>query len=111
MKFPPMAIASILHRVSGIILFLFLPIILFILSKSLHSAESFTQMKVMIAHPIYKLVLWSFGAALIYHILAGIRHMIMDLGWGEDLCTGRFTANLVIVLAAILTIFLGIWIW
>ena len=111
MKFPPMAIASILHRISGVLLFILLPIILFILGQSLHSAERFAEMKTMMSHPFYKLVLWAFGASMIYHVLAGIRHLLMDIGLGEHLSTGRFTANLVIVLAVISTILLGIWIW
>ncbi|MGC1182917.1 succinate dehydrogenase, cytochrome b556 subunit [Legionella sp.] len=111
LKYPPMAIASLLHRISGVVLFLLLPIMLFIFGQSMQSEESFAQMKILLTHPCYKLVLWAFGAALIYHLLAGIRHMIMDLGFGEHLCVGRRTAILVIVLAIILTIFLGFWIW
>ncbi len=111
MKFPPMAIASVLHRVSGVVLFILLPIMIFLLGQSLQSEESFNQIKIKLAEPYYKFILWAFSTALIYHILAGIRHMIMDLGFGEDLCTGRRTSILVIVLAVIATIFLGIWVW
>jgi succinate dehydrogenase / fumarate reductase, cytochrome b subunit len=111
LKFPPMAIASILHRISGVLLFVLLPFMLFILSQSLQSAEAFAQMKIMIDNPFYKLVLWAFSAALAYHVLAGIRHLLMDMGFGEHLDTGRHTAILVIVLAVISTILLGIWIW
>ena len=106
-----MAIVSILHRISGIVLFLFLPIMLFILGQSLQSADSFAQMLVMLDHPIYKIIIWGFSAAMTLHILSGIRHLLMDMGFGEHLETGRRTANLVIILAIILTIFLGIWIW
>lgn len=111
LSFPPMAIASILHRISGILLFILLPIMLFILGQSLQSEESFAQIKTMLANPFYKLMLWAFGASLIYHVLAGIRHILMDMGFGEHLAAGRRTAVLVIVLAVISTIFLGIWIW
>ena len=111
LKYPPMAIASILHRISGVILFLLLPIMLFIFGQSVQSEASYAQIKTLLSHSCYKLVLWAFGAALIYHVLAGIRHMIMDLGFGEQLSAGRRTAVLVIVLALILTIFLGFWIW
>lgn len=111
MKFPPMAIASILHRISGLVLFLFLPIVLFIVGSSLQSEDAFMHTKLLIAGPFYKLVLWAFGAAMIYHILAGFRHILMDMGIGEHLCAGRRTAILVIALAVISTIFLGIWIW
>lgn len=111
LKFPPMAIASILHRISGVVLFLLLPIMLFLFGQSLYSEESFAQMKKMLTQPCYKLVLWAFSAAMIYHVLAGIRHLFMDMGFGEHLHTGRRTAVFVIVLAVILAIFLGIWIW
>jgi succinate dehydrogenase / fumarate reductase cytochrome b subunit len=106
-----MAIASILHRISGVVLFLLLPVMLFIFGQSVQSEESFAHVKELLSHTCYKLILWAFGAALIYHVLAGIRHMIMDMGFGEHLCAGRRTAVLVIVLAVILTIFLGFWIW
>lgn len=111
LKFPPMAIASILHRISGIVLFLLLPIMLFILGLSLRSESAFAEMKTLLSCTSYKLVIWAFSAALAYHVLAGIRHMIMDVGLGEHLCTARRTAILVIVLAVISTLFLGIWIW
>ncbi|CEG55889.1 succinate dehydrogenase, cytochrome b556 subunit [Legionella fallonii] len=111
LKFPPMAIASILHRISGIALFLLLPLMLFILGKSLQSEDLFIQTKSMLTSPYYKLGLWAFSAALIYHVLAGIRHLLMDMGYGEHLSAGRRSAILVIVLSVILTIFLGIWIW
>lgn len=111
MKFPPMAIASILHRISGIVIFLLLPVMLCFLRHSLHSEESFIYVKNLLAEPLYKLIVWAFGAAFIYHILAGFRHMIMDTGFGEELVAGRRTAILVIVLAVIFTIFLGVWIW
>ncbi|CDZ75891.1 Succinate dehydrogenase cytochrome b556 subunit [Legionella massiliensis] len=111
MKFPAMAIASILHRISGLVMFLLLPYVLYLLHLSLKSAESFGQFQQMLTSPYCKLLLWAFTVALVYHLLAGIRHMIMDLGYGESVCAGRRSAVLVIALAVILTIFLGIWIW
>ncbi len=62
LKFPPMAIASILHRISGVLIFLLFPFVLFILGCSLQSEESFVQAKTMLANPFYKLMLWAFGA-------------------------------------------------
>ena len=111
LKYPPMAIASIFHRISGIVLFLLLPIMLFIFGQSLQSEEAFMHVKSLLSHSCYKVIVWAFGTALVYHLLAGIRHLLMDIGLGEHLDAGRHTAILVIVLAIILTIFLGIWIW
>ncbi|KTC82179.1 succinate dehydrogenase, cytochrome b556 subunit [Legionella cherrii] len=111
LNYPPMAIASILHRISGVVLFLLLPIMLYIFGQSMQSEEAFTQVKSLLSHPAYKMILWAFGAAMIYHVLAGIRHLLMDMGFGEHLNAGRRSAVLVIILAIILSIFLGIWIW
>ncbi|WP_045107035.1 succinate dehydrogenase, cytochrome b556 subunit [Legionella hackeliae] len=111
MKFPPMAIASILHRISGLVLFLLMPAMLYFLAISLQSPNSFMALQQMLGQPLHKLVLWAFSAALIYHMLAGIRHLLMDLGYGEDVKSGRRSAIFVITLAIILTLLLGIWIW
>lgn len=111
LKYPPMAIASILHRISGLVMFLLLPIMLYFLSLSLRSVESFEHLQMMLTRPGCKMVLWVFSAALMYHLLAGIRHLLMDIGVGEQLGVARQSANIVIVFAIILTIFLGIWIW
>ena len=109
--FPPMAIASILHRLSGIALFLLLPVMLCLLQCSLKNADSFAAVQLRLANVSIKLVVWAFLAALVYHLIAGIRHMVMDLGYGEEVATGRRSAIFVIALAVILTILLGIWIW
>lgn len=111
MKFPPMAIVSILHRISGMIMFLFLPGMLYILELSLKNAQTFDQLKDCLASPWSKLFLWAFSVAVMYHLLAGIRHIIMDFGYGEELNAGRRSAVFVIILAVILSILLGIWIW
>ena len=111
LKYPPMAIASILHRISGLVLFLLLPVMLYFLQCSLVSKESFDELQATLTSPYYRLLLWIFSVALIYHVLAGIRHLLMDIGVGEQLGVGRQSANIVIILAIICTIFLGIWIW
>ncbi|KTD26094.1 succinate dehydrogenase, cytochrome b556 subunit [Legionella israelensis] len=111
LKYPPMAIASILHRISGIVLFLLMPAVLYFLAKSLSSEEAFHETQSLLAQLHWKLLLWAFCAALIYHLLAGIRHMVMDLGFGESLEAGRNSALAVIILTIILTILLGLWIW
>lgn len=111
LKYPPMAIASILHRISGVVLFLLLPMMIFILGHLIKSEESFTQMMINLSHPEYKIMVWAFSVALVFHLLAGMRHLLMDLGWGDDLNTGRRSAILIIILSIIFTFFLGIWVW
>ena len=111
LKFPAMAIASILHRISGLVLFLLLPLMLYFLKLSLDGAASYADLQGTLSNPFIKIVLWAFSAALIYHVLAGIRHLLMDCGVGEHLGESRKSAIFVIGCSVILTIFLGIWIW
>lgn len=111
LKFPPMAIVSIFHRISGVALFLLFPLLLCDWGISLRSADAFAQLLEMFATPYYKLVIWVFCSALIYHALAGIRHIVMDLGFGESLVAGRRSALMVMGLVFILVIFLGFWLW
>lgn len=111
MRFPVMAIASIFHRISGIGLFVLLPVMMWYLDGSLQSSESFQATKALLASPFHMIIIWAFLTSLSYHILAGLRHILMDLGWGEDLSSGRNSAITVIVLAIVLAILLGIWIW
>lgn len=111
LTFPSMAIASILHRISGIVLFLLLPFMLCLLDLSLLSDESFAHLQVLLTSPYYKIAIWVFLTALGYHLFAGIRHLLMDCGIGEHLPQGSYSAIAVIVCSVILTFLLGIWLW
>lgn len=111
LRFPPMAIVSILHRISGVVLFLLFPAMLYFLDLSLRSEASYQSLLNTFHSPYCKLLLWVFSAAIVYHLLAGIRHLIMDMGFGEGLDAGRRSAVTVITLSIVLTILIGIWIW
>jgi len=110
-KFPITAIASILHRISGFILFFLIPLSLWVLQRSLHSSDGFMTVNECLQNPILKFILWLFIAALIYHLLAGIRHLFMDVGVGETLTGARRTVMGVFILAIILIILAGWWLW
>lgn len=110
-KFPITAIMSILHRISGFVLFLFLPLLLYILSESLLSSSSFMMTKDLLAEPVIIWLLWMAIAALIFHFFAGIRHLMMDIGWFESLIAGRITAYVVFVLFLVGIILAGVWLW
>ncbi len=111
MKFPPMAIVSILHRVSGVILFLLIPFMLYALAQSLASPVNFRALMETLSMGWIKFLVWIGLAALIYHLTAGIRHLLMDLGVGETLIAGRRSAWGTFIIAAILIIAIGIWLW
>ncbi|MBF7688660.1 succinate dehydrogenase, cytochrome b556 subunit [Acinetobacter rathckeae] len=107
----PVAIASILHRLSGVIVFVLIPILLWILDKSLSSADGFTYVKEHVfGHIAVRFVVWAFVAGLIYHFVAGVRHLLADLGHFEELYSGRAAATASLVLSAIGIVAAFIWI-
>ena len=77
-RMPLASIVSILHRISGALLFLFLPFVLYLFEKSLVSEISFEHFKGIASHWFVKLVLLALSWAYLHHFCAGIRHLIMD---------------------------------
>ncbi len=111
LKFPIPAIASILHRISGVVLFLSIPILLCLLGSSLRSPSSFDELKVSLNSPFPKVVLLIILASLFFHLFAGFRHMVMDLGFAESFRAGRLTSWFVIILSLAATIGATLWLW
>ena len=76
---PVSGIVSILHRISGVLLFLSLPFWLYLLELSLISAEGFEQVGSLLQSgwlmPVYVFLLW----AILHHLLAGIRFLLLDI--------------------------------
>lgn len=110
-RFPLPAIVSILHRISGVILFLLIPLILWGLSLSLSSPDEFDNLHLFLSSPIMKFLLWGSLSAFIYHFCAGIRHLLMDIHVGDELKSGRLSAKLTMVISVILIILAGVWLW
>lgn len=111
LHFPVMAITSIMHRISGILVFILLPFMLYYFQQSLSSAESFQNLLNLFQQPLHQLVLWAFTAALTYHFMAGVRHLIADYGYGETVPTAKKTAWILLLLTVVTTLALGVWIW
>lgn len=110
-KFPLPAVVSILHRISGVFLFVILPLLLWVLNYSLTSENHFEAIKDFFSLFSIRFLLWIALTALGYHLIAGIRHLLMDLHIGEDLKTGRVMANLTIIISGFLAVMLGVWLW
>lgn len=103
----PIAIASILHRVSGIILFLLIPVMLWLMQTSLASPESF---ETVFDNILVRFVAWVFVAAISYHFVMGMKHLLADVGMHEDIKSGRTAAVVGFVIAAILIVASFIWV-
>ena len=109
--FPIMAIVSVVHRITGVVIFLLIPLLLYTLHASLISLESFANLQKNLGHSFSKVIILAILACAIYHLFAGIRHLVMDLGWGEGKTVGRVTAWLVILLSIVAVVLLGVWLW
>jgi len=93
-KFPPTSIVSILHRGSGFILFLVIPIILRALELSLESVQGYASITAWADSLLCRFILGAAAGALFYHVVAGLRHLVMDMGFCETLETGTLSAKI-----------------
>ena len=110
-KLPITSYVSILHRVSGVIMFFAVGIFLWMLESSLASEQSFADLRQLLSNPICQFIIWGSLAALAYHAIAGIRHLIMDFGFGEDdFASGRNSAWAAVVLAVVAIALITWWI-
>ena len=108
-RFPVGAIASIAHRVAGVLLFIALPVIALTLDVSLRTEAGFASVRDLLSSPFWlmagSVLLW----ALVHHVLAGVRHLLMDVGVGSELVHARASARLVLVGAPVLTLLFLAW--
>lgn len=101
-RMPLAAFVSVLHRVSGLFIFLLLPFILYILSSSLTSEITFDYLKGFTSGWFVKLVILALSWSYLHHFCAGIRHVIMDTHVGLDKDSARKSAVSVLVVSLLL---------
>jgi len=102
---------SILHRVSGLLLFLAVLWLLFMLDRSLASEAGFESVRRYAGLPLVKLSLLVLIWAYCHHFCAGIRFLFLDIDKGVDRAKARFTSVVVLVVSLALTAWLGIKLW
>jgi succinate dehydrogenase / fumarate reductase cytochrome b subunit len=111
-RLPVPGIVSILHRVSGALLFLVgIPLLLAGVGMSLASPESFAQLRGAVAHPVAKFVLLGLAWAYIHHFCAGIRFLLLDVHKGIELAPARRSSVVVLVVSLALTVAVGVRLW
>ena len=109
---PITSYVSILHRVSGVIMFFAVAVLLWLLESSLASEASFNELSNLLNNPLCQIIVWGTLAALAYHSVAGMRHMIMDFGVGEDsFYAGRLSAWAALALAAFVIALITLWVF
>jgi len=110
-KLPLPGFVSILHRVSGLLLFFALPLLLLMLQCSLSSIETYTELMTVLAHPLAKLLLLGLLWAFLHHFCAGLRYLAVDLHWVRNLAQARSSSWVVMVVSLALTVLLGVRLW
>jgi succinate dehydrogenase / fumarate reductase cytochrome b subunit len=111
-RLPLPGVVSILHRVSGAVLFLVaIPLALCALDASLSSPSAYASFAAAAGHPIAKLVTIGLVWAYVHHLLAGVRHLAMDLHAGLELASARRASAAVFVFAVLITLVVAVRLW
>lgn len=108
---PVTAVASILHRITGIVLFVGALYLCYLLDLALGGQAGFARATEVLATPLGKLALWAILAALGYHLLAGVKHVLLDLHVGDTLAGARIASWISIVLAVLAAAAAAFWLW
>ena len=111
MRLPITAWTSIAHRASGVFIFVGMAVLIWALDASLKSPESFAALQTSLDSPLFKFVIWAVVSGLIYHSVAGVKHLVMDMGIGETMEGGILGSRIVIASSVVLILLAGIWIW
>lgn len=110
-ELPAAGKASILHRVTGVAMFFALVFVIWAWATSLGSEADFQMVKDVLNGPFGYVVALGTLSALSFHLIGGIRHVIMDMGYWEELPSGNLSANIAIGGWIVLTIVLGVILW
>ena len=111
LNMPVTAVVSILHRLSGVALFLGVIYVFYLAELALTDAAGFAAAAGIVATPLGKLGLWLVLASLAFHFLAGVRHLLLDFHVGDSLRGGRIGGWITFVLTLVVAVLAGAWLW
>jgi len=101
----------LLHRLSGAFIFVGVALMLYLLELSLQSESGFALVLELLDNVIVKFASWAVLSGLLYHLIAGLKHLVMDMGYGETIKGGFIGACVTLALSGIAIIVAGVWIW
>lgn len=110
-KLPLPGFVSILHRASGAVLVLALPLLLAAFDQSLRSIETYTSLSESLAHPLARLFALGLVWALLHHFCAGLRYLAIDLHLLHGLAGARSSSWWVLTVSLLLTLWVGVKLW
>lgn len=107
-RLPAAGVVSILHRVSGAMMFLLLPFILYLFDLSITSEISFDYLKGLTSHWFVKLLILAVSWGYLHHFCGGIRHLMMDAHIGLSKEEARKSAHVVFWVSVPLTLMVAL---
>lgn len=110
-RLPLPGVASILHRISGVGMFLMLPLLIWLLELSLKSSDSYQMLQSVVANPLVKLILIGLLWSFLHHFCMGIRILLIDMHIGVDKPQARASTKVVFAVSLLLTLVLGVKLW
>ena len=110
-RLPVNAIVSIMHRASGVMLFLIQPLLLWALQVSLANEDGYARVSQLLQHWAIKLFIVGLAWAFFHHFYAGLRHLAMDVHWMTSLQKARFSSRVVLWLVAFSVALFALAIW
>lgn len=110
-RLPLPAFVSILHRVTGALLFVLLGLLLWLLQQSLQSFNTYSTLRSWVAMWPVKLALLGLLWAYLHHLFAGIRHLFLDAHVGLDLARARQSSVAVLVAGVLGTLIVAVLAW
>lgn len=108
---PVTAVASILHRITGVVLFAGVFYLCWLLDMALGSAAGFQRAVAVVDGWSGKVALWLVLVSLAFHLFAGVRHLLADFHVGDSLQAARTGTWAVFALAALAALFGAVWLW
>lgn len=109
-RWPVIALASISHRIAGVVLFVGLAVLLYALEVSLSSEAGFDTVKTWMNSAVGKVITWGLLSALAYHFVAGVKHLILDGSDAESLLAATWAARITLAVSAILMGLAAYWV-
>ena len=111
-RFPLAAMASITHRITGVLLLAGIGLIIYLADLGLSSPEGLESARALVgAGGFFTFLLWATLVALVYHLLSGINHILLDFHIGDSVGAAQGMSIAVIILTAIDAVLLGAWLW
>jgi len=113
LNLPLPALVSIFHRITGVVMFLFLiPATLYLLQGSLKSESGFNFWKnVLTTFPLVKLIMLALVWAFVHHFYAGLRYLLLDLHVGTSKAAARTSSITVLILGVVTIAIIGVRLW